>query len=289
MVKALFATETFAMGLNMPAKTVVFTNVRKFDGRDFRWISGGEYIQMSGRAGRRGLDERGIVILMVDEEMEPSVAKNMLKGESDPLISSFHLGYNMLLNLMRVEGVDPETLIKKSFHQFQSDKALPGFEKRLIELEEQYNQMIITDEEIVRDYYTIRMQLERLRTLMRDTLNLPAHSLAFLQPGRLVKITDGDVKWGWGVIVNFQKKKTTTDKAIGDSNDYIVDVLLNCDPKSTKTPIPAPLDGKGVIQVVPVLLSLFDGMSTVRIYIPQDLRSTENRNSVGKTIGEVSS
>ncbi len=52
LLKVLFATETFAMGLNMPAKTVVFTNVRKFDGENFRWISSGEYIQMSGRAGR---------------------------------------------------------------------------------------------------------------------------------------------------------------------------------------------------------------------------------------------
>lgn len=90
------------MGLNMPAKTVVFTSVRKFDGQDFGWVASGEYIQMSGRAGRRGLDDRGIVILMVDEKMEPHVAKNMVKGASDPLISSFHLGYNMLLNLMRV-------------------------------------------------------------------------------------------------------------------------------------------------------------------------------------------
>ncbi|KAJ1949377.1 ATP-dependent RNA helicase mtr4, partial [Dispira parvispora] len=61
LLKVLFATETFSIGLNMPAKTVVFTSVRKFDGKDFRWVSGGEYIQMSGRAGRRGLDDRGIV------------------------------------------------------------------------------------------------------------------------------------------------------------------------------------------------------------------------------------
>src|SRR5687768_9870379 len=79
LIKCLFATETFAMGLNMPAHTAVFSSVRKFDGKEMRWISGGEYVQMSGRAGRRGKDERGIVILMVDEKMEPEVAKGMLK------------------------------------------------------------------------------------------------------------------------------------------------------------------------------------------------------------------
>ena len=75
LIKCLFATETFSIGLNMPAKTVVFTSIRKFDGQNFRWLSGGEFIQMSGRAGRRGLDDRGVVIMMVDEKMEPPVAK----------------------------------------------------------------------------------------------------------------------------------------------------------------------------------------------------------------------
>jgi ATP-dependent RNA helicase DOB1 len=87
----LFATETFSIGLNMPAKTVVFTNVRKFDGDRFRWLSSGEYIQMSGRAGRRGIDLRGICILMVDEKMEPSTAKMMLKGSADSLNRSVHV------------------------------------------------------------------------------------------------------------------------------------------------------------------------------------------------------
>lgn len=74
----MFATETFAMGLNMPARTVLFTSARKFDGTVNRWISSGEYIQMSGRAGRRGKDDRGLVILMVDQQMGADAAKTII-------------------------------------------------------------------------------------------------------------------------------------------------------------------------------------------------------------------
>lgn len=118
LLKVLFTTETFSMGINMPAKTVVFTSIEKFDGEEYRWISGGEYIQMSGRAGRRGLDDKGIAILMANKKLEPEVAKDILKGKSDPLYSSFHLGYNMLLNMMRIEDILPEDIIMQSFHQF---------------------------------------------------------------------------------------------------------------------------------------------------------------------------
>ena len=144
LIKALFATETFSIGLNMPAKTVVFTTVRKFDGKDFRNLSGGvsrdvpqsrspdgqEYIQMSGRAGRRGLDARGIVIMMCDEKLEPSVAKGMVKGQADRLDSAFHLGYNMILNLMRVEGVSPEFMLERCFYQFQNAQSVPVLQER---------------------------------------------------------------------------------------------------------------------------------------------------------------
>jgi len=67
------------MGVNMPAKTVLFTSARKFDGTINRWISGGEYIQMSGRAGRRGKDDRGLVILMLDTQMSADQAMHLLK------------------------------------------------------------------------------------------------------------------------------------------------------------------------------------------------------------------
>jgi ATP-dependent RNA helicase DOB1 len=128
LIKVLFATETFSIGLNMPAKTVVFTAVRKFDGRDFRNLSSGEYIQMSGRAGRRGLDDRGVVIMMCDEKIEPTGAKEMIKGEADRLDSAFHLGYNMVLNLMKVEGISPEYMLERCFFQFQSKAGIPLLE-----------------------------------------------------------------------------------------------------------------------------------------------------------------
>lgn len=128
LIKVLFATETFSIGLNMPAKTVVFTSVRKYDGRETRYLSAGEFIQMSGRAGRRGLDDRGIVIMMCDDKMEPAAAKNMVKGEADRLDSAFHLGYNMILNLMRVEGISPEYMLEKCFFQFQNTASVPLLE-----------------------------------------------------------------------------------------------------------------------------------------------------------------
>lgn len=129
LIKVLFATETFSIGLNMPAKTVVFTAARKFDGREFRNLSSGEYIQMSGRAGRRGLDDRGVVIMMCDEKLEPTAAKSMVKGEADRLDSAFHLGYNMILNLMKVEGISPEFMLERCFFQFQSSAGIPELEE----------------------------------------------------------------------------------------------------------------------------------------------------------------
>ncbi|KAG2452954.1 hypothetical protein HYH02_002291 [Chlamydomonas schloesseri] len=188
LLKCLFATETFSTGLNMPAKTVVFTNVKKYDGGVFRWITSGEYIQMSGRAGRRGLDDRGVVILMLDQRLEPPVAKEMIKGAPDTLYSAFHLGYNMLLGLMRVEGAEPEQLMAASFRQFQTERSLPALEARVAALEAARDAIVIEDEAGVRQYYALLDQLASLRAALRQLLNDPKVSLPFLQPGRLVRM-----------------------------------------------------------------------------------------------------
>lgn len=83
---------------------------------------------MSGRAGRRGLDARGIVIMMCEQKLEPEAAKGMVKGQADRLDSAFHLGYNMILNLMRVEGVSPEYMLERCFYQFQNTANIPVLE-----------------------------------------------------------------------------------------------------------------------------------------------------------------
>ncbi len=142
LVKVLFSTETFSMGINMPARTVVFTSIEKFDGEDYRWLGGGEYIQMSGRAGRRGIDDKGLAILMLNKKMDPDICKNMLMGKADPLYSMFHLSYNMLVNLLRVEGIEPEYIIKRSFHQFQSESSVPAMKNKLRE----YHEKLISEE-----------------------------------------------------------------------------------------------------------------------------------------------
>lgn len=134
LVKVLFATETFAMGLNLPTRTVVFSGFRKHDGRSFRDLLPGEYTQMSGRAGRRGLDPVGTVIIVTPgaEEAPPVMRlRQMILGDPTKLRSQFRLTYNMILNLLRVEALKIEEMIKRSFSENATQALLPEHEKQV--------------------------------------------------------------------------------------------------------------------------------------------------------------
>jgi antiviral helicase SKI2 len=138
LVKVLFATETFAMGLNLPTRTVVFSGFRKHDGRSFRDLLPGEYTQMAGRAGRRGLDTVGTVIIVApgaDQAPPVSSLREMMLGEPTKLRSQFRLTYNMILNLLRVEALKIEEMIKRSFSENATQALLPEHEKK-VELSE---------------------------------------------------------------------------------------------------------------------------------------------------------
>ncbi|KAL5178416.1 DExH-box ATP-dependent RNA helicase DExH9 [Glycine soja] len=305
LIKCLFATETFSIGLNMPAKTVVFTNVRKFDGDKFRWISSGEYIQMSGRAGRRGIDERGICILMVDEKMEPSTAKNMVKGAADSLNSAFHLSYNMILNQMRCEDGDPENLLRNSFFQFQADRAIPDLEKQIKSLEEERESIVIEEENSLKDYFNLLEQHRALNKEIRDIVLSPRHCLPFLQPGRLVSLkctsSDEDLplifiedQLTWGLVINFERVKSVSEDDASikpEDASYIVDVLTRCvvrkDKIGKKSIKIVPLKEVGEPLVVSVPISQINTISSLRLYIPKDLLPLEARENTLKKVLET--
>lgn len=128
LVKVLFATETFAMGVNMPARTVIFTGLRKNDGRRFRTLEAGEFTQMSGRAGRRGLDNVGHVYLFFppDEKIpDEQPLRQVMTGEPISLKSAFRLTYNMILNVLRVDELRVEEMMKQSFSEAgEEEKAI---------------------------------------------------------------------------------------------------------------------------------------------------------------------
>uniref|UniRef100_A0A0D6QTS0 Helicase C-terminal domain-containing protein n=1 Tax=Araucaria cunninghamii TaxID=56994 RepID=A0A0D6QTS0_ARACU len=301
LIKALFATETFAMGLNMPAKTVVFTQLRKYDGDSHRWMSSGEYIQMSGRAGRRGKDERGICIMMIDKQMDMKTCKEMILGKPAPLVSTFRLSYYTLLNLMsRAEGqFDLEHVIKNSFHQFQHEKALPEVEARVSKLEEEASMLDASEEQAsLAEYHNLRLRVSQLEKQMMHEITRPERVLMFLVPGRLVKVRDGATEWGWGVIVNVVKRPSMTSGMLPSTiltsrtSGYIVDTLLHCASGLTSDgprlkPRPALPGQKGEMHVVPVQLPLICSLSTLRVAIPQDLRPPEARQSVLMAVQEL--
>ncbi|XP_042003348.1 DExH-box ATP-dependent RNA helicase DExH10-like isoform X1 [Salvia splendens] len=293
LVKALFATETFAMGLNMPAKTVVFTSVKKWDGDSHRYIASGEYIQMSGRAGRRGKDERGICIIMVDDKMEMNTLKDMVLGKPAPLVSTFRLSYYSILNLMsRAEGqFTAEHVIRNSFHQFQHEKALPDIGKKVSQLEQEAAVLDASGEAEVAEYHRLKLELAEHEKKMMAAITQPERVLSFLLPGRLVKVRQGGTDWGWGVVVNVVKKPQAisssmpAELASSRGNNYIVDALLHCSIGSSETgsqpkPCPPQPGEEGEMHVVPVQLPLLSALSKLKISVPSDLRPKESRHNV---------
>jgi len=124
LLKVLFATETFAVGINMPARSVAFEALRKYDGINFRYLKTKEFYQMAGRAGRRGIDKEGFVIPIVNyQTINFNYIKELMQGDVEPIRSQFKLSYNTVVNLSRqFTPRDSITILKKSFFQYQSKK-----------------------------------------------------------------------------------------------------------------------------------------------------------------------
>ncbi|VDK33765.1 unnamed protein product [Taenia asiatica] len=230
-LKVLFATETFAMGLNMPARTVLFTATRKFDGQDFRHISPGEYIQMSGRAGRRGKDDRGTVILMLDDTVTPDVAKQLLLGMPDPLNSAFTLSYNMVLNLLLVEDINPQIMLEKSFFQFQNYASIPALEQKIASLDTDFRAVDFPEDVDIEQLSNLLQLRQAVEALEREKWQLSMkfkYVSPFLQPGRLLRVESVDgVDYGWAIVLNLRRSKQHNPCGGGVMSDTVmVDVLV---------------------------------------------------------------
>ncbi|KAL5639152.1 hypothetical protein ACGC1H_006609 [Rhizoctonia solani] len=190
LVKVLFATETFAMGVNMPARCVVFANIRKHDGKSFRDILPGEYTQMSGRAGRRGLDDTGVVIIVSGDELPDTGALNrMILGVPNKLQSQFRLTYNMILNLLRVEALKVEEMIKRSFSENASQSQLPEQQKRVLQLEKDLQKLPNLEcESCLQDAYLYYDFSANYIHLNRRIMEIAG--IGRLTPGRVVVLRD---------------------------------------------------------------------------------------------------
>ena len=132
LVKCVFATETLALGINMPARTVVLEKLSKWNGQSHLSISPGEFTQLTGRAGRRGIDIEGNAVILWNKDVESASVAGLASTRTYPLKSSFKPTYNMTINLISQFGAErARTSLEASFAQYQADKAVVGLAKQI--------------------------------------------------------------------------------------------------------------------------------------------------------------
>ncbi|CAG8739348.1 3408_t:CDS:10, partial [Dentiscutata erythropus] len=305
LIKVLFATETFSMGLNMPAKTVVFCELSKFDGTKSRSITSGEYIQMSGRAGRRGLDTRGFVIMNVDRKITPKDLQEIFKGEADHMSSAFHLKYHMILNISRIEGISPEYMLEHSFYQFQNAAPIPRLKEEISELEREFSMIEIPQEESVSQYHNLRLLLDEFEKEVRDIIFKPGHCLTYINRGRVVKVKFNGMDFGWGVVVRYDElarqehfdNNAITSRIRTHSNPGEITYKIKVLVKVTRDSFtsydgvdfnvrPCSPDGQGVCMIIPVGLDDLQVLSQFRFKANVDDLEYDivQRNAVYKSV-----
>jgi superfamily II RNA helicase len=138
LLSVLYATETFAVGINLPARTVCFDSLEKYDGTLFRYLKSTEYFQLAGRAGRRGMDKVGYAISMVDAEYaDLEKMERIITGETEPLQSQYQLSYNTILNMItHHNATERRTILLSSFYTYQRagehrERILAVYEKKV--------------------------------------------------------------------------------------------------------------------------------------------------------------
>jgi ATP-dependent RNA helicase HelY len=191
LVKAVFATETLALGVNMPARTVIIERLTKFRGEARAFLTPGEYTQLTGRAGRRGIDELGYAIVLWSPFVPFDQVASLASSRTYGLRSAFRPTYNMAANLVRrYDPADAHHLLNLSFAQFQADRAVVRFETRIERQQERIDRL----EEEARCERGDAEEYRRLRQAATPAKAPPSPSgsiefaLSRLMPGDVVEV-----------------------------------------------------------------------------------------------------
>jgi ATP-dependent RNA helicase HelY len=210
LIKVVFATETLALGINMPARSVVLEKLVKFDGETHADITPGEYTQLTGRAGRRGIDVEGHAVVLWQPGLDPRAVAGLASRRTYPLKSSFSPTYNMAVNLVASVGRErARTLLEQSFAQFQSDRSVVGLARTLErnqETIEAYWAAAACELGDLRAYADLRAELADLeasaaRERRSDRRAEALQTLSILKPGDIVRVPSGKSQ-GWAVIID---------------------------------------------------------------------------------------
>jgi ATP-dependent RNA helicase HelY len=217
LVKAVFATETLAMGINMPARAVVLEKLVKYNGEAHVDITPGEYTQLTGRAGRRGIDVEGHAVVLWHPGMDPRDVAGLASSRTFPLRSSFRPSYNMAVNLVGQMGRErARELLETSFAQFQADRSVVGLAAQIRKQDEiaaGQAEAAACDKGDFAEYFALRTRLsERENALAkqrnRDSRAQIGSSMSKLQRGDVITVPRGRFA---GVAVVLDVDVTTHD------------------------------------------------------------------------------
>jgi ATP-dependent RNA helicase HelY len=210
LCKAVFATETLALGINMPARTVVLEKLSKWNGETHAEITPGEYTQLTGRAGRRGLDVEGHAVVLWQPGINPTEVAGLASTRTYPLRSSFRPSYNMAVNLVHQVGRErARELLEMSFAQFQADKAVVGLARQLAKSQDAlagYAEAATCDRGDFLEYAGLRQRLSELekgaaRARRADQRDEVIASLAQLHRGDVIRVPGGKFA-GYAVVLD---------------------------------------------------------------------------------------
>ena len=213
-LKAIFATETLALGINMPAKSVVLERLTKWNGETHAEITPGEYTQLTGRAGRRGIDHEGHAIVVWHTGLDPRALAGLASTRTYPLRSSFRPAYTMAVNLVHGIGyAAARNVLEASFAQFQADRAVVGLVKQVRKNEEAlsgYRDAMQCHLGNFTEYAALRRQIGDLEkgAVRRGNAQAridAANSLNQLQPGDVI-VAQGGRRASYAVVIDDGKR-----------------------------------------------------------------------------------